>query len=301
MKISYRTLLSPLVVLCLTMGLSACSDGDDDPVSSGNDDTQTETPDTVTPDESETPDVEVDTYYKKVLAFQLTSIGCINCPGMSTALKTAKEDLGDRLSVVAFHTDYGGYSDPMSISLTDTYISKLGAEGLPSCYINLHPEAKVVSDPSAIETAVSAELEAYPAVCGVAIESTYDSSTSKVEVTAKVTASEAVAVRYMILLVEDGIEYFQYGSDEETYVHNNAVRAVLSSNIYGERMNSGNDLEAGVEVTATRTQTLESDWNVANMRVVVAAFVTEDSGKTYFVNNVNECALGGSVDYITID
>ena len=38
--------------------------------------------------------------------------------------------------------------------------------------------------------------------------------------------------------------------------------------------------------------------NVDNMRVIVSMLTTLDGGKTYTCNNVNECKLGESADYL---
>ena len=38
--------------------------------------------------------------------------------------------------------------------------------------------------------------------------------------------------------------------------------------------------------------------DVDNMRVIVSMLTTLDGGKTYTCNNVNECKLGESADYL---
>ena len=38
--------------------------------------------------------------------------------------------------------------------------------------------------------------------------------------------------------------------------------------------------------------------DVVNMRVIVSMLTTLDGGKTYTCNNVNECKLGESADYL---
>lgn len=274
-------------VLCLVC-LASCSSGDD----GGG-----EKP-TPPPPEPEKPAVS---YYQKLFCMQFTSTGCINCPMMSSALKTVIAEQPGRLAVAAFHMHYATYSDPMHLAITQTYFTKLKMSGLPSGFLNIRQAGKFTSDKSTIDKAITAELADNPAFCGVAIQSSYDPTTRGVSVTAKVTSNEARTFRYLILLVEDGIESWQYGSDEAVYVHNNVVRTVLSNNIYGERLNLGKELEAGVEATGTRTATLSEDWEPANMRVIVAALVSDDNGVTWVCNNATECKLGESVDYQIIE
>mgnify|MGYP007005723863 CR=1 FL=1 len=53
-----------------------------------------------------------------------------------------------------------------------------------------------------------------------------------------------------------------------------------------------------IESTMQRSCQLESGWNADNMRVIVSMLTTLDGGKTYTCNNVNECKLGESADYL---
>lgn len=99
----------------------------------------------------------------------------------------------------------------------------------------------------------------------------------------------------MIYLVEDGIKYFQTNGAND-YTHNNVVRAVVSTSLNGDRFNG--EVNAGVESTMQRSYQLEPGWNVDNMRVIVSMLTTLDGGKTYTCNNVNECKLGESADYL---
>ena len=51
-------------------------------------------------------------------------------------------------------------------------------------------------------------------------------------------------------------------------------------------------------LTMQRSYQLEPGWKVDNMRVIVSMLTTLDGGKTYTCNNVNECKLGESADYL---
>ena len=82
----------------------------------------------------------------------------------------------------------------------------------------------------------------------------------------------------------------------KTYTCNNVVRAVVSTSLNGDRFNG--EVNAGVESTMRRSYQLEPGWNVDNMRVIVSMLTTLDGGKTYTCNNVNECKLGESADYL---
>ncbi len=237
-------------------------------------------------------------YYRKLLFMQFTSVGCVNCPAMSTSLKAVQEERPGRIAAASFHLQYDpNYPDPMWIKANDMYGQKFDVTGLPTGFLDLRPDVRMSSDKAAIDKAIAAALTENSADCGVALATAYDAGSREVKVEVKVTSDAAETYRYLILLVEDGISYFQLGADEATHTHNNVVRAVLSSNVYGERLNQGNALQPGVEVKASRSTTLGASWNPANMRIIAAALASQDGGVTFTCRNANECALGGNANY----
>ena len=83
---------------------------------------------------------------------------------------------------------------------------------------------------------------------------------------------------------------------DRDYVHNNVVRAVLTSE-KGDKINDNLPLTTGVEVTAAKTLEISPEWNRDNIRIIVAATTSSDGGYTFVANNVAECKLGESVSY----
>lgn len=237
-------------------------------------------------------------YYHKLLGMQFTSVGCQACPALSTTLKAIQEEQPGRLAVASFHMDFGGMTDPMSTAATNSYRTNIlgNFSGLPRLFYNLRKGTKeMISIKSQIEEELQKELSNYPASCGVAIESVYNASDRTVTITAKLTSNVTNTYRCLIYLVEDGIKYFQTNGGND-YTHNNVVRAVVSTSLNGDRFNG--EVNAGIESTMQRTCQLEPGWNADNMRVIVSMLTTLDGGKTYTCNNVNECKLGESADYL---
>lgn len=237
-------------------------------------------------------------YYHKMLGMQFTSVGCQACPMLSATLKSIQAELPGRLAVASFHMDFGNVADPMSIAATNSYRTNVlgNFSGLPRFFYNLRKGTlEMISVKSQIEGELENELRNYPASCGVAIESVYDSSSRTVSLTAKLTSNVTNTYRCLIYLVEDGIRYFQMNGDDN-YVHNNVVRAVVSSSLNGERFSS--EVQAGQEITMKRSCQLAEGWNSDNMRIIVSMLTTLDGGKTYTCNNVNECKLGESAGYL---
>lgn len=237
-------------------------------------------------------------FARKLLFMQFTSVGCLNCPTMSTSLKAVQAERPGLLAAASFHLQYDpNYPDPMWLRINDTYGQKFSVTGLPTGFLDLDPQSRMTSDKSSMDKQITAALAQGAAACGVAIVSSYDEDTHEAKIEVKVKSNTAEVYRYLILLVEDSIPYFQLGADEAEYHHNNVVRAVLSSSVYGERLNQGQALQPGVEVTTNRTAALDDGWNPRNMRVIAAALASSDDGVTFTCRNVNECAVGESADY----
>lgn len=274
-------------ILCLFC-MSACSgSGEDDPTPNPG------------PDPNPEPGQTDVAYVQQLLCMDFTSTGCVNCPMMASALTTADVQYPGQLAIAALHMNYGGYTDPMHLAITETYANRLKIEGLPTGILNIRPESKFSSDKTTIDRAIADELIEHTAICGVAVESSYAADTRELSVTAKITSNEAKTFRYLILLTENGIVNWQYGSEEGIeYIHNHVVRTLLSNSIYGERLNQGQALTPGVEATGTRSTTLPKEWDAGCMQIIVAALMSEDNGVTWVCNNARTCKLGEEADYL---
>lgn len=238
-------------------------------------------------------DGEQKDYYQRLVGLQFTSVGCQNCPTLSYDLKAIQEEVPGRMSVLSFH-QYFKMDDPMEHPLATAYHTYFGMSGLPNFNFNIIPDYEVNHTKSAILSGIDYVLTNYPATCGVAIESSVEGG--EAVVTAKITSNTNTKYRYMIFLLEDGIEYTQLGVSG-TYVHNNVVVAASSGEMFGDKVASGAKLQVGVEYTETRKfDLLGGEWPAENMRVVVAALSAY--GDAYIVNNAAECKLGESVDYV---
>ena len=236
-------------------------------------------------------------YFQKVIGEQFTSVGCTNCPVLSINIKTVQERMPGMMIPLSFHQDFD-MPDPMSIAATELFYKAYGFSGLPFFNLNMHKvDGGVAREVESIINAINDELKLYPATCGVAIETTYDSATREVVVNTKITSNVAARYKYHIFLVEDGIVYSQSGVNGD-YTHNNVVRKMFATDITGLNINKKAPLTPGVEAVTSNKTTLERGWDASNMRVVVLAMSSNDGDKTYFCNNANECAVGASVDSI---
>ena len=237
-------------------------------------------------------------YHRKMLAMQFTSVGCTNCPSLSTYIKTlmSDDDYKDKLVPVSFHMDFMG-TDPMTFKHTSTYMNLFGQQGLPAFYLDFRKEANALCKLPDLQNLINTIYAEENTACGVAIESVYDDASRKLTISAKVTSEfDNSRLKVLAYLIENDIRSPQGGAPStEPYYHQNVVRDLLSNSHYGDKLNQ---VSADVEKSIKYTTTVNSGWNTLNMKVVVCVMATKDGGNSYYVTNATECALGSSVDYI---
>lgn len=240
--------------------------------------------------------VKTGKYYQKLLGMQFTSTMCPSCPILSATLKSIQANFPGRISVVSFHVSAMG-ADPMYLKICDTFFKSVAdADGLPAFAFNVRTNTEhIVAEYTKIVNQMNHQLNNFPSTCGVAIETSV--ADSKATVVVKITSEVATSMKYHVFLVEDALDYDQMGS-VSGYLHNNVLRYCKSDNVWGTTFNSGKPLEEGKEYVATTTIPLENEWKLENMRVVAVAMTTSDGGSSYGCNNLNDCVLGSSVDYL---
>ena len=242
---------------------------------------------------------EEKSYKRLYFGTLFTSSHCNSCPLAASGLNKLQEANPGEIIIAAFHADMT-MPDPMTIAETYELKTVLGGfSGLPAFFWNMREES--YTGGSVFTESFTKEKARYQTYSGVAINTSYDKSTSKLEVEVRVTSNVSTAFRYMVVLVEDNIpaigDYAQNGKSE-SYIHYNVVRDVLTPiNAYGDKMNDNLPLTVGVETRAKKSATLATGWNTDNMRVIAVALTSSDGGYTWNANNVAECKLGESVGY----
>ena len=241
-------------------------------------------------------------YEQRVLGVYFTSTGCTSCPSATKGLKDLQAKNPGKISVVAFHSHMGAVSDPMTIPETDLFNTVLGGfDGLPRLFWNMRKGTKFIGP--TFDQGYEEELAAYKTQCGVSIKTepipdAYDGMPedhiSPYQIKVGITSNIPSVYRYLVFVVEDGIVAEQTGNRD--YVHNNVVRAVLTSE-KGDKLNDNLPFTTGVEVSATKILEISPEWNCDNIRIIVAATTSSDGGFSFVVNNVAECKLGESVSY----
>lgn len=228
---------------------------------------------------------EEDEYEQRVLGAYFTSTGCTSCPSATKGLKDLQAANPGKISIVAFHSHMGAVNDPMTIAETGDFNAALGGfDGLPRLFWNMRQGTNLIG-PSFTES-YEEEISQYQPQCGVTVDT--EAAGSKYAINIGITSNIPAVYRYIVFLVEDGIVADQTGDPD--YVHNNVVRAVLTSPS-GDKINDNLPLTVGVEAKTAKVFSPDEDWNLENMRVVVAAMLSDDGGYNWTANNVAECKL----------
>lgn len=236
--------------------------------------------------------------YKHILlGMEFTSEGCSACPNFARVLEKIKEENNDKLVVVAFHRNFNGVIDFLSLEASDSYLNSFGTlnAGLPQFFFNLRKSKEMINTRDPLLKAMAEELT-IPNTCGVAIDTKYDAASRKLNITAKITSDVDKEYRYVVYLVEDNIP--QRFQGEAGFIHQNVVRKVMTSTIGDRFPVEYRPVPANQEVAINLPEVeIPTDWNTDNMRVVVSMVNSLDGGISYTSNNTAQCKLGESVDY----
>lgn len=239
---------------------------------------------------------EEEQYLQRVLGVYFTSIGCTSCPTASKGIANLQQAYPGMISIVAFHDDMV-VDDPMKIEETATFNAALGGfQGLPRLFWNMRTGTDIIGP--VFTDSYKDELNQYTPSCGVAVATSYDKATRKLDIELGIKSNIAAAYRFLLFLVEDDVDGYEQAGVNGSYLHQNVIRDVLVKSASGEKINNGLPLPVGVEVKASKSAVLDQSWNADNMRVVVAAMLSSDGGFTFVADNVNECAVGSSVSYL---
>ncbi|MFK8302959.1 Omp28-related outer membrane protein [Capnocytophaga stomatis] len=237
----------------------------------------------------------------KALVEDVTGSWCPPCLYMIEAIREAKNSttpLKERFAVVAIH-DSGGRYDPMEIRGSDAILRHLTT--LPSNdsefpfhwsypWLRLNRDQELFKSNAAQHIFERLEKNLTSPI-GIKISSKLTETGGTVSVSFKTAENGLKDLKYNVFITEDNITYYQAGSGDYNFRHDDVLRA-----FYGD--GSGNALETltvGKEVTKADlnfSYNLMSREKLANVKVVV--FVTN---KNKAVVNAQEAKANETKDY----
>lgn len=229
-------------------------------------------------------------YFRRVCVMDATGTWCTNCPAAGQTLDLLAKNRPDRMIILAVHGPKG--QDPMYTPVVDMLDKMFKIAAYPMAVVDLRSSADAAGLSNAVIDAYDESRNDYPATCGLRIESSYNESTNKIDITVGITSNAGGEYRLAAFILEDGItaEQIQDGYQIPDFKHFNVVRKLLASNLMGD---SVGNLKVDTEVTKEFSTEVDPEWVVDNLRVAV--YATDVNG---YINNAAQCnVINGSCDY----
>ena len=233
-------------------------------------------------------------FYRKVGVFKITGTWCTYCPAMTIALKKVEETMPERMVKMAFHASSSDATDPFHLSQTATIMTRFGATGFPT---NIYDLKTMSTDRSVsvIKDILLEQVKTYPATCGIKINSSYNSATGEITVNAALKSDKGGEYDLVYVLLVDGLK--ATGGNESSYDY--TVRAI--SNNYMAMSSDGKfTLSANEEHTAA-TFSISNATGLAPATARVAVYALRKVDNAYMMDNIAECSIDGSIDYVYND
>ena len=226
-------------------------------------------------------------FFRKSMIMKFTATWCVNCPRMSDAIKSVKEENPGRVVDIAVH-----YIDDMAVEDGKRYLEHFNVSAIPVAVVNLDKSTQTsVASSTLLSNSLNKVVPENMPTCGLKIVSSKENGNLAVNVESKITADGNYKIG--VALLEDGIVKAQTGGGAE-YIHNGVLADMLQNSPMGDGLG---ECKKGDVVSRKYESPLDNLKTDGNYRIV--AFLLKECGNgNYLVNNITECKLYGSVDYI---
>jgi thiol-disulfide isomerase/thioredoxin len=226
---------------------------------------------------------------KSVTFFVTTATWCEPCYYLKNTMKPIEAQYGGRFVGVNLYTteaSSGKPSDPIvSTRIADTFLSQLQNEGgfnklggYPNVIVDLDYEVGSSGGSATTQDIQDAYSEFYrhPVKTGIRFDSRVDQNEGTIEVAVTVGARQADTYKVGVILVEDHVEAAQAASGTDKYDHTRVLRDAATTNVFGDELGA---MEVGDVRKREYSLELKSEYDVANLSVIVYTLCKNDSGK----------------------
>ncbi len=226
-------------------------------------------------------------FLKRWMIMKFTATWCVNCPNMSETIKSVKNEFPGRVIDVAVH-----YIDDFQVSSGKKYAEYFNVSAIPVAVVNLDKTTQTsVASATLLANNINKVVDANLPTCGIKIGSAKQDGKLVVDVESTVTGDGKYKLAVAIL--QDGLVKAQTGAGAD-YVHNSVLRGMLQQDAMGESLG---ECKAG-DVIQKRYECSAGDFDATGTYRIVAFILKECQSGTYLVNNITECKLYGSADYM---
>lgn len=229
---------------------------------------------------------------RKVVLEDYTGTWCGFCPSVAAAIEDALEFTSD-LAVVAIHETANSNPDPMHFEDVQLLQDEFGVTGLPAARINRTTIWHTPYSTNDIAGMVGVNTD-----LAISLVSEINEGVLTVKVNVVYEEGSVVGDKLVVYLVESGVihsqtnyynqdptsPYYQLGNPIPEFVHNEALRLSLSQ-IFGDNIPGTAALE---EYSKTYSATLSTDYNSANLSLVVMVVSEDNTARNAQFADVNE-------------
>lgn len=229
-------------------------------------------------------------FLKKWLIMKFTATWCVNCPNMSETIKSVKNEFPGRVIDVAVH-----YIDEFQVDAGKKYAEYFNVSAVPSVVVNLDKSTQTsVASSTLLVNNINKVVDANLPTCGIKIVSAEQDGKLVADVECTITGDGKYKLAVAIL--QDGQVKAQTGAGAD-YVHNSVLCGMLQQDALGDVW--GN-CKTG-DVISRKYECSVEDFDENGTYRIVAFILEECQTGIYIVNNITECKLYGSVDYLYED
>jgi hypothetical protein len=221
------------------------------------------------------------------MIMKFTATWCVNCPNMAEAIKSVKGEMPGRVIDISVH-----YVDDFQVEDGKKYLEYFNVSAIPVAVVNLDKSTQTsIASSTLLTNSINKVVPDNLPTCGIRVSSLKENGMVVADV--ETTISGDGNYKIAVALLEDGIVKAQTGGGAE-YVHNGVLRDMLQQSALGDGLG---ECKSGDVIT--KRYKCSSENLKADGKYRLVAFILKECGRNnYIVNNITECSLYSSVDYI---
>lgn len=221
-----------------------------------------------------------DDFKRNFLLMKFTATWCVNCPKMSDAIKTLKNEYPGQIVDISIH-----HLDEMQADAGKKIVDYFNVNAIPVAVVNFDKDKQTsVSSSTILSNFIKTIENESLAACGIKIETTKDDTLLNIDVSC--TIKEEGSYRIVVAIVQDNIKKAQTGAGTD-YIHNGVLKDILCESINGDELG---EYETNQKLSRKYTYPLRLLDENGKYRVVSYVLNKLDNGE-FVVNNVLECNI----------
>jgi thiol-disulfide isomerase/thioredoxin len=219
-------------------------------------------------------------FVRKFLIMKFTATWCVNCPKMSDAIKTLKNEYPGQIVDMAIH-----HLDEMQVDVGKKFVEHFNINAIPVAVVNFNKNKQTsVSSSTLLSNFIKEIEEKSLEPCGIKIETTKDETLLNVDISC--TIREEGNYKMVVAIVQDNISKAQTGAGTD-YIHHGVLKDILHESIEGDELG---ECQKNQVVNKKYTYPLNKLDENSKYRVI-SYVMNELDNEEFVVNTVTECNI----------